>query len=1121
MRLSMSNKLHIYKASAGAGKTYTLAKEYIRLALMRPHNYRHIQAVTFTNKATEEMKQRIINNLKTISEGGDPQLTKTLCMELGISPTELQARARRCLRSMLLDYGSFRVSTIDSFFQEVLRSFARELDLKGHFRVETENKYILEEAINALLIDERDKEASPILTSIRELSLDRMNRGKTYDPIAAMGTLASEIMRDEVRAMQLPSREEVQSLRQSLEGRQREAVVACKSIADRVAPLCEVGRLNRKSQSPLCVFKNWENLPEGELPEKYEPMPSFYTKLRDPETIFAKNAQPDEATLTIVVEGMRDYIAQLRILRDVQTILPNLPALALLSALSEKVREVQSSKRCILLSDAPSLINRLLADEGGVPFLYERIGTNLGHVMIDEFQDTSKTQFDNFVPLFEHALSLSEGQDSLIVGDVKQSIYRFRGSDSKQLIELARKDSKDEPFLPKKVHNLDTNWRSSKAVVHFNNQLYSLLPQMLRDSFTKLYQACGIRPDSADGPSLFTSVYEGAGQKENKQHAGRVVLHRYRYSDDIGEGEEGDMYLDAEPTPEAEIQKPYETIAEQLPEQIRHLRKRGYKSGDILILVRSKAEANFIVKILGEASRASEGETFEVVSADALSPVEAISVSFVVFALSYVARQDELSLYKLRELWCQMTEVELSEDDIIFLQNLGRRSLYESLEVIIARFRDHFVEGEWAHLIKLLDTALNYQMDLSIDIMDFLDMWQERADSLRLLVPEDERKIKLMTIHKAKGLESPVVLLPYLYWQMTPSNGAGWGTAEYLWCENPFDAGAGYRLPINLNKSLLDTSFAGNYLQECIYSSLDGLNLLYVATTRAKDELHFWLPDRDEDHRKIKTKREELKPSKTSTKDSTEEGSTIYPPKTVLGLWEQCLSAVSPTELGYEELLLGEVDACEEQVAERETKHSIDEPSRSIGVGSMLASYDLSERIEELREGAKHFDKERQRNFGNVMHHILSRLTTLDDLDRVREELIQQGDLRPEEKEDAEARLSLLLGEPSVREWFDGSGRVLNERSIMTPDGSSKRPDRIIVYPDGRVVIVDYKFGKERESYKWQVRNYGKLLRGMGYKRVEGYLWYINGIAEGEGETARAVPKPERVYYADSSSPDA
>lgn len=1116
----MSNTLHIYTASAGAGKTYTLAKEYIRLALMRPHNYRHIQAVTFTNKATEEMKQRIINNLKALSEGGDPELSRVLCNELNISPSELQYRAQGCLRSMLLDYGSFRVSTIDSFFQEVLRSFARELDFKGHFRVETENKYILEEAINALLVDERDKEASSILASIRELSLDHMNRGKNYDPISAMGIFAKEILRDEVREMHLPSRDEVHSLRHSLEARQREVAIACKSIADRLSTLCDVSQLNGKSRSPLYLFKNWENLPEGELPEKYEPTPSFYTKLRAPETIFAKNAQLDEATLTIVVEGMRDYIAQLRILRDVQTILPNLPALALLSALSEKVREVQSSKRCILLSDAPSLINRLLADEGGVPFLYERIGTSLRHLMIDEFQDTSETQFNNFVPLIENNLSEGEGQDSLIVGDVKQSIYRFRGSDSKQLIELGEGRLRSGGYLPTKSHELKQNWRSSEAVVHFNNQLYNLLPKLLASSFVNLYQACGIAPDSKDGPQLFREVYKHAEQEVKKSHKGRVVLHRYLYSDEVGESEEEEFYPDVADNEDREPAIPHATIAEQLPDEIRRLRKRGYKFGDILILVRSKAEANFIVRILGEANSKGEGEKFEVVSADALSPVEAISVSFVVSALTYVAKQDALSLDKLIALWWQMTGEQLSDEDISFLQNLGRRSLYESLEVIIARFRDWFVEGEWAHLIKLLDTALSYQMDLSIDIMDFLDMWQERADSLRLLVPDDEHKIKLMTIHKAKGLESPVVLLPCLYWQMMPGEGGGWGNIEYLWCKNPFDEQAEYRLPISLSKGLLETSFAEDFLQECVYSSLDGLNLLYVATTRAKDELHFWLPDIEDDHRKLKRKREEYKGPKASAKDSTDDMSLQYPPKTVLGLWEQGILLSSPAELGYEEIALGEVDTYEERVAERAHKREIDKPSRSIGVGKMLASYDLSERIEELREGAKHFDKERQRNFGNVMHHILSRLTTLGDLGRVREELIQQGDLRPEEKADAEARLNLLLSEPSVQEWFDGSGRVLNERSIMTPEGSTKRPDRIIVYPEGRVVIVDYKFGKERESYKWQVRNYGKLLRGMGYKRVEGYLWYINGSSGLEGETIQQVPKPERVYYADSSTAD-
>ncbi len=1087
------NNLHIYTASAGSGKTYTIAREYLRLALSKPGNYRHIQAVTFTNKATEEMKARILRELYYISVGQRRDMAKELIEKLNeadwkiLSHQEqelhwemLQARAKDCLRAMLLDYGSFLVSTIDSFFQEILRSFARDLNLQGGFRLELDSKATLDAAVYALLVEQQYKEHSPILRWITNISLSQMRANGKRNLLGQMRGLASELVRDEVKALKpFPSVEEVERLKVYCD----EVIDAFISRATEISeeffrffrPALDLGCEFKLRHSGVSLFKNWlgrkypktfSDLKPDALDDLLDKPQSALKSSGKTKEIKAAWAILDEQDAKAIIDAYNEhvsdygaaYICALEINKCIASY-------GLLSAIEEQVRALQRSDNYILLSDAPSLINKILTDEGGVPFLYERIGTRVKHHMIDEFQDTSLMQYQNFVPLLQESLSSgseASGQDSIIVGDVKQSIYRFRGSDSRQ---LARLQSGKEGF-PIKINQLGVNYRSTRAIVNFNNELYSFLPKVFQDYYDQMMDgepSEEVKAQIEAEAQIFIANYEGAKQEANKIDEGRVVLHRCRYESDPDESESTEEHKGESQGDTDEAL----SLWTELPKLLQSLRQRGYRPMDICILVRDKKEAALIAQILQHGSEVL-GEPFDFVSDTALALTEAISVAFVISALHYIIKpNDEVQEEELKGLYRQLNYAKeknssLDEEELTFLRHLGRKSLYETIESVIAHYREFFELGELPYLIKLLDTALSYQQDFSKDIADFLEMWGERATDLRLALPEDEHKIRLMTIHKSKGLSAPVVILPFLSGDIKPSG----KKPIILWCHNPFEEATGLSyVPVKLSSSLVGTPFALDYYRECLKTSLDTLNLLYVATTRAEEEMHIFLP------------------SDTKKNKSGEES--------ISNLSHLLLSQIDRIEPLCTVVPMGEFDSCDlpaKRLSET-TKEIGTEPLRLTSI----ESYELMGRIAELREGLDHFDPERRRNFGNVMHRILSEVVSIDDVPKAKQMAVDSGDLLPEEEALAVQRLDKLLSEPIARPWFDGSGTVLNERSIIGVKTGLLRPDRVVLYPDGSAVVVDYKFGQEQEKYKYQILRYARLLEQMGYKPVRAYLWYLSG----------------------------
>lgn len=1126
------SQLRVYVASAGAGKTHSLTREYLRLVLRQ--DFRTVQAVTFTNKATEEMKERIIAELAALAHQPLPSNEEAhhspkrlsaffdeLCLDLNCTPRDLKDKASKCLRDILLDYGSFRVKTIDAFFQEILRAFARELNLSGNFRLSLEADQALEAAVVAVLaeqdsLDNKDE----VQQWITQLAKDLIRSGKGHNIKKAIQRLANELKREEVRHLstsgQLPSREAIKVLKSDLNKQAdnlgQELTTLAQEVLNRLKELdISPQELSRETSGGLAPFfklvEHRHDLTELIKSSSFTPCPkSFVNALEDQKTLIAasnKNLKDkreligQDATLADLLEYYNDLAPKIYPrLYTIYSILELLNSYGLISEVDIKLREQQRRDHAMLLMDAPSLIHTILNDKSGVQFIYEKIGAQLQHQMIDEFQDTSRLQYENFRPLLEEGLS--SGGDSLVVGDVKQSIYRFRGSDSSL---LEHRIFHDFGGVSHKIA-LKENWRSTQAIVDFNNHLYRQAADLIKAQYEKLIQSLQNDNHYLDTErafslaKLFSAYYADLEQnvpEARQDRQGLVAIHHYTLAK--GElsacsDEESEEVVEGSPDEDRDdplqSQRAPQRLGYQLAHVLMDLQRRGYRPCDIAILVRNKRQATFVSDLLRLWSHdpilEQKGYSLELISAEALLVNNALSVRFVIAALSYIVSPSSREAERiLIELYQQLPKEDDAEahsevaEPIEQIRAMGRTSLYETIETLLAEYCLPLANDELAHQIKLLDIALGFQQDLSADIADFVQMWHTSGDSYRLAVPEDERKIHLMTVHKSKGLGFPVVLLPFPHWPLVEGTGS---KAPILWCQMPASAlelnaqDAPKTVPVQYGQRLSKGLFVLDYLTETAHMQLDALNLLYVATTRAKTELHIWLPD--------ETTSDARSYQRILDKDDKKDKNI----KSVLGLIKAAIDRGAPCATRQLDQSLETLQA---PVQIRPTTNT----TNSIEITPTTAK-PTQQRIEILREGLGHFDQTNPRLYGRLMHYVLSRIETRADIRRALQEAETQGLMRLSDREQYATELEQWLEQLEYQHWFDGSAHILRELPIIGGGiVRSKRPDRIMLYDDGSAEVLDYKFGARHSAHERQIKTYVNLLERMGYTPVRGYVWYV------------------------------
>lgn len=1042
-KVSQSVRAKILSASAGSGKTYQLAYKYVRDVIENPTTYRNILAVTFTNKATEEMKSRILKEIDLLASDQRSNYTVRLCDELSLDEHTVRQRAHEVRSAILHDYSHFSVLTIDTFFQRILRAFIKELGIDLNFAIELDGNALLSRSTDALIEDIADnRDLQRWLTDFMHERMDDNKRWDIRDGILALGNEIFKERNKQAVSNACP-KDELKRIVQKTEAQARATQKQVSDIATRALSLMQSHAITHSdfNRGFTAFFEA-----VAECPRK-EPTATVRQRAESTDGWFTKKGGSPAAQS--IVEELRCSLSEILTLQEkhsklwntAELISENFRSFALLTDLYDKVLQMCEQENLMLLSETKYLLSKFIADNDA-PFIYEKVGARYDRFMIDEFQDTSLEEWQNFLPLLHNAMSQVEDTSVLLVGDVKQSIYRWRGGDWKILSRMAADNLGTDDTA---TINLDENWRSLPTVVHFNNNIIEQIVQLDNDILNNALDTAvaekRITQTLADElRDILRTAYTGHAQhpRRHAEHDGYVNI----------------TIFDEEPP---------------VIERIKSLLDKGFKPKDIMILVRDKASGVEIAHTLLDFKQTNEEPRYEfdVMTQEALVIGSAPVVKFIIATLSLAINpQDGVS----RALFRHYNDGEenfgeaLTDEESEFLQSIRLLSPEAAFEEIVMHFDLAEQTNETAYIQALHEHIVRFCTDKVADIALFLKWWEENGASKSMSIEQSDRTIEITTIHKAKGLEKPVIIIPWCNWKLDPRTSTG-VINSYIWAQATGDeqiASLG-TLPINTKSIMADSHFAEEYYREKVYSHIDNINLLYVALTRAAESLHIFIPT----------------PAAKGRQNDTV-GKLLL--TTLAG--REC----RVDDAGYDYYDFGEFSS---PCARKQEEHLVEHRT--------IAAYATHKADMRLRLPSQRYfeDEERvelsPRNFGILMHRAFADAKSVEDIYESVEQMVRDAAISPAEGERLRLEVSKALENPHIIEWFSGEwSEVRNENDIIVPrDKTTRRPDRVMI--KGRqAVVVDYKFGEvEREQHTSQLQDYMTLLSHIGYTPVEGYIWYV------------------------------
>ena len=961
----MQQGVTILRASAGSGKTHCLTQSYIDLLLSGDEqSYKHILAVTFTNKATDEMKSRVIEELHKMSLKG---------------PQADAATIR--LRKILHDYSCFSVSTIDKFFQTVMRAFAREIGQYASYRVELDTGAVLDQVVDQLLASLEDPNRGPLFNWLKEYTFDLVRNGEDWNVAWPLKKMAGQFLNENF----------LLQLRQAGQG--------STALADRNSLKAFLNKIDG-------IIKDYEKEAEtiglegvqlmkdnGQRPD------TFYYGTNGPTMIFQKwathvleqkmpsekriqgavNKFPVPAALAAQFERVRTHLGDpLRLRNTAVLIRKNLYLLGIYGDLQRLLDEYLRENNVVLLQLSTDLLNRIIAEDD-TPFIYEKIGNRYDHLMLDEAQDTSLMQWNNFRPLFRN--SQASGGRSLVVGDIKQSIYRWRGSDWRLMSDYLRRDLSDGLFHDGDDDNpLDENWRSGEAVMKFNN-----------DVFLHLEEVLSADADRADVGAAVKEIYSDCEQSIPDKRKGDP---------------EGYVRLEFLPKEDDKGHSWRETALKRMISDIRTLHDEGYAYKEIGVLVRRNSEGAAVAAAL-------MAENINVITEDSLLIGSSPCISKLMSILNWKVNPDDpVSELMVRDI----------KDK---LPGKLEGALYKICEQLLSDSILSHGESDLPFIHAFLEAVLAFQEKYGSSLRAFVQWWNEAGCKKSICAPDGQNAVRIMTIHKSKGLSLDAVIIPFCSESFTPS---AWRQPT-LWCHCPASLDGPPLIPIKASSAMMDSYFREDYQDERKLEHIDVINTWYVAFTRARTRLLVYapLPDTDKD----------VRPS------SIENTLYLYLSK------------------GKQDFTSIEAGSRQPFVRKEETTKLIDDPQPVFVSGPKSAK-----RLKLSLHGKDYFAQEESARRQGIKRHRDMAAIEVD---------------------------TEFEAQSGHRHWFDGTFRVMNEASIVDAAGKIKRPDRVLLAPDGsRVIVIDYKFGAPDSAHFDQVKEYVSLLQQMGYPAVEGWLWYVS-----------------------------
>jgi len=1078
--------LNIYRASAGSGKTYRLTQDYIHLLFdpKKERAHRRILAVTFTNKATDEMKTRILKELHALSQGSRSDYRQGLMAKFHLDEEAVNGKAKHILTTILHDYSSFSISTIDRFFQQVIRSFARDIGVHGGYNLELDNTATLEQSVDNLFLDLSKDENKQLLQWLTAYAEERIEQSENWNMRSNIMDLGKEIFKEsyqhkaEDTNRKLHEREFLTNYRKSLREIKTTFEVKVKQAASEGMNIMARNGLTHEDFA-YKTTNTLEKLVKGKL----EISNRFISFADDVSNCYTKSKPQDikSAIESAYNAGLQKCFRQVVDLLSIDIVeynsavmvLKHINTLGILSDLAVQIKKLTDEQNTMLISDSNMLLNKII-DNSDTPFVYEKTGITIDNFMIDEFQDTSTLQWKNFHPLM--ANSLAAGKFNLVVGDVKQSIYRWRNSDWKLLDEQILSD-----FRPEQIHeeNLETNWRSDKNIIDFNNSFFRRAAQLLQSKLNENLQA--VLPVYPHLDAL-THKIEHAYSNIHQQVSHKAGIGRVQFNF-IAQDENEDGW-------KAES-------LERLPAMLEDLQSRGYRPNDIAILVRTnKEEVDVIHKLLNFKTTAEAKPEFcyDIMGNEGLLIGAAASVRFVLGILQLFVnptdsiqqtivnyeyargRQGKSENEALNACFSNSkTENNLfsslfADTENSSLQQLQNSSLFDLVERIISLFGVGEWHNEAVFVQAFQDVVFRYTTGKTADLNSFLIWWKKNGGKQCISTPDNQSAMRIMTVHKSKGLDFKVVIMPFCDWKLDSS------MRNILWCEPtqaPFNELP--LLPIEYSSKLGQSIFAENYFDEQMHLFIDSLNVAYVAFTRAKHELICIAPAPKKEVEELeKINSLSLLMTTCFTVETPGLDTEIIPLTTSFSKETNQFELGKPTQAVYKE---GSTTDANEKINNYPSVISSDRLRiRHQSLDYLLENQQLTDS---------------RLNYGLIMHDILKQITHKSDQGKAIAAMIREGRISENEGETVGIEMEKFWNLQGAENWFADDARVLNETTILTPTGEQYRPDRVIIR-DNLATIVDYKFGeKESKNYLKQVQQYMSLIAGMGYQ-TEGFVCYVS-----------------------------
>jgi ATP-dependent exoDNAse (exonuclease V) beta subunit len=1043
--------LIIYKSSAGSGKTFTLVNIFLKKVLEKPWLFRRILAITFTNKATEELKTRIIRELDILASGGKSPHLPTLVQSLPkLDETTIRQNAKLVLTRILHDYSSFHISTIDSFFQSLSRVLAREMLLPMKYEIELDTEAICRD-VTELLLDEAGKNKT-ITEWLEELLYDRIENGKSWNINAELKKMTRQLLISH-EARNWAGRVDASALMSFIQwmlATKKETEQTMRNIGKLVEEELKkyqltADRFYYKKNGPVGYFLKIARKRSSD--DEFNSINGHVEKaLEDPLAFLSKENRNDQALVQFcsnflhpkLKEAINFYSSVRNKYLTISEALKLIYQSGIISELEEKLKIYREKHQLFHLSDTTRMLSKAIEDQDA-PFIYEKSGNTFIHILIDEFQDTSEEQWSILKPLIIN--TLGSGNDIYIVGDAKQSIYRWRGGEMELIVDGVRKDLGKNGFKPEEKI-LDTNWRSRREIIEFNNSFFPIAGQLLAEGFPDIHQKSF---------NAYTPEAVRQNHPNTKDEAGYIDIR---------------FFATEKPTTETEDKNNLnwkDKALNQMKTEIAALLESGYSFRDIVILVRTNQHESTIADYIRNST------TYPVLSSNSLLLAVNEKIQFILNCLRLLINQDQPLLHAEVCYFIDRTqtnnEIPFHRSSYQSAKNSWSQQYIESRKNELMHLPLHFVflylidAGNISkcdpYIQKLNDLIDEYTNGHGNNISGFISWWDEHVDTRKWSVelPDAGNAIRIITIHKSKGLEFPVVFIPFLDWSIVPrSTSLLWANAD-----NELFAPLG-KLPVYTVKGLNETWFSKDYRKELYDSALDNLNLLYVAFTRPEAKLFVYGPEKPKEndvgrllqqillnHENFAHKMRdgfcyisgENQPAKE--KSVTQASGNIYNPQSFI-----------PEDIPGN-------------------------PER-IFLPSLRITYQSPEII-----------------IGNLVHEVLEIVHHRTFITSAVDRILRRENNRAyySMKEVIQSKVNDIWELMEKNKWTSDFFKVLSEIEICDEHQRIHRPDKVLVN-DEQTVVIDFKTGKQETSHKQQVADYCRLLEVTGLKSISGYLIYTS-----------------------------